>query len=103
MRWVSLCTNFYYVTFSHITLKCAKIVLFLNMKLMLFKKKEILMEQHKLASTSKLAQTCRFSAHVVLQDSWFKPLKKISVDDKILLVFVKEEGGGILFEKFQHF
>ena len=62
------------------------------------------MEQHKLAgkyiaSTSKLAQTCRFSAHVVLQDSWFKPLKKISVDDKILLVFVKEEGGGILFWK----
>ena len=57
------------------------------------------MEQHKLASTSKLAHSCRFSVHVVLQDSWFKPLKKISVDDKILLVFVKEEGGGILFWK----
>ena len=66
------------------------------------------MEQHKLAdkyiaSTSKFTHSCRFSAHVVQQDSWFKPLKKISVDDKILLVFVKEEGGGILFEKFQHF
>ena len=57
------------------------------------------MEQHKLASTSKLAHSCRFSVHVVLQDSWFKPLKKISVDDKILLVFVKEEGGGTLFWK----
>ena len=66
------------------------------------------MEQHKLAdkyiaSTSKFAHSCRFSAHVVQQDSWFKPLKKISVDDKILLVFVKEEGGGTLFWKISTF